>query len=51
MFEALRSHWAIFGAVLVPEAFHTTTDWRPIVYAVLSLTVVRMLPVAIAMWG
>jgi NhaP-type Na+/H+ or K+/H+ antiporter len=43
--------WAIFGAVLVPAAFHHTTDWRPIVYAVLSLTVVRMLPVALALIG
>jgi NhaP-type Na+/H+ or K+/H+ antiporter len=43
--------WAIFGAVLVNDAFHYTTDWRPIAYAVLSLTVVRMLPVALALIG
>jgi len=43
--------WAIFGAVLVPEAFRNTTEWRPIVYAILSLTVVRMLPVALALIG
>jgi NhaP-type Na+/H+ or K+/H+ antiporter len=43
--------WAIFGAVLVNDAFRFTTDWRPITYAALSLTVVRMLPVAIALWG
>src|SRR5437763_6670622 len=43
--------WAIFGAVLLPEAFRNTTEWRPIVYAILSLTVVRMLPVALALIG
>ena len=43
--------WAIFGAVLVTEALHFTTDWRPFVYAILSLTVVRMAPVALAMVG
>jgi NhaP-type Na+/H+ or K+/H+ antiporter len=43
--------WAIFGAILVPAALHNTTDWRPIVYAILSLTVVRMLPVALALIG
>ncbi len=43
--------WTIFGAVLVPLAFRYTTDWRPIAYAILSLTVVRMLAVAIALIG
>lgn len=43
--------WVVFGAVLVPTAVGYTTDWRPIAYAVLSLTVVRMLPVAIALIG
>ena len=41
--------WAIFGAVLVTAVLRYNSDWRPIVYAVLSLTVVRMLPVALAM--
>lgn len=43
--------WAVFGAVMLPLALRYTTDWRPIVYAVLSLTVIRMLPVAVALWG
>jgi len=43
--------WGVFGAVLVTEALRFTTDWRPFVYAVLSLTVVRMAPVALAMTG
>ena len=43
--------WAIFGSVLVSAAVSLTTDWRPIVYAVLSLTLVRMVPVALAMLG
>ena len=41
--------WTIFGAVLVTTVLRYNSDWRPIVYAVLSLTVVRMLPVALAM--
>lgn len=43
--------WTIFGAVILPLAFQFTTDWRPIVYAILSLTLVRMLPVALALLG
>jgi NhaP-type Na+/H+ or K+/H+ antiporter len=43
--------WGIFGAVLVTEALRFTSDWRPFAYAVLSLTVVRMAPVALAMIG
>jgi NhaP-type Na+/H+ or K+/H+ antiporter len=43
--------WAIFGAVLVADAVKFTHDWRPIVYAMGSLTVVRMAPVALAMAG
>jgi sodium/hydrogen antiporter len=40
----------LFGAVLLGPALGDP-DWRVIVYAVLSLTVVRMLPVALAMLG
>jgi sodium/hydrogen antiporter len=40
----------LFGAVLVGPALGDL-DWRLIVYAVLSLTVVRLLPVALAMVG
>ncbi|MFN8468184.1 MAG: sodium:proton antiporter [Caldilineaceae bacterium] len=43
--------WAIFGAVLVADAFRLTQDWRPIAYAIASLTLVRMLPVGLAMIG
>jgi NhaP-type Na+/H+ or K+/H+ antiporter len=40
----------VFGAVLLlPELEHL--DWRIAIYAIASLTVVRMLPVAIAMLG
>ena len=43
--------WGIFGSVLVSAAINLTTDWRPIVYALLSLTLVRMVPVALALLG
>ena len=40
----------VFGAVLLgPELEHVT--WQIVLYAVLSLTIVRMLPVAISLWG
>jgi NhaP-type Na+/H+ or K+/H+ antiporter len=42
--------FVIFGAVLLGPALSHVT-WRVAAYAVLSLTVVRMLPVAIAMLG
>jgi NhaP-type Na+/H+ or K+/H+ antiporter len=38
-------------SVLVPIALSGTTDLRPIVYAVLSLTVIRMISVALALKG
>jgi NhaP-type Na+/H+ or K+/H+ antiporter len=40
----------VFGAVLLSPALHDL-DWRIGIYAIASLTVVRMLPVAIAMLG
>ena len=40
----------MFGAVLLGPAF-AEVDWRIVLYAVLSLTVVRMVPVALAMLG
>jgi sodium/hydrogen antiporter len=43
--------WVIFGALLVSAVLSNMTDWRPILYAVLSLTVVRMAPVALALRG
>ena len=42
--------WLIFGAVALPVLVGGT-DWRPVVYAVLSLTVIRMVPVAICLLG
>jgi sodium/hydrogen antiporter len=42
--------FVLFGAVLLGPALADVT-WQLVVYAILSLTVVRMVPVAIAMWG
>ena len=42
--------WFLFGAALVPVAFEYLSVWT-LVYAVLSLTVIRILPVALAMFG
>ena len=42
--------WLVFGAVLLPEAFGHFT-WHTVVYAVLSLTVIRMVPVALCLIG
>ena len=41
---------SLFGAVLLGPALADAT-WQLVLYAVLSLTIVRMAPVAIAMWG
>ena len=42
--------WVVFGAAVVGQ--HAgTTDWRVVLYAVLSLTLIRMLPVALAVIG
>jgi NhaP-type Na+/H+ or K+/H+ antiporter len=42
--------WLAFGALAVPIMFDRL-DWPTVLYAVLSLTLVRMLPVALATWG
>jgi NhaP-type Na+/H+ or K+/H+ antiporter len=42
--------WLAFGAVIVVPAFENLT-WLDVVYAVLSLTLIRMVPVAIALTG
>jgi NhaP-type Na+/H+ or K+/H+ antiporter len=42
--------WLLFGVVLVVPALEDLT-WQTVAYAVLSLTVVRMLPVAVALAG
>jgi NhaP-type Na+/H+ or K+/H+ antiporter len=42
--------WVVFGAAVLGQ--HAgDTDWRVVLYAVLSLTVIRMLPVALAVTG
>lgn len=41
--------WFLFGALLVPTLEHA--GWEAVLYAILSLTVVRMLPVALALAG
>lgn len=40
----------VFGAMLVPEALHRATG-RTVAYAIASLTLVRMVPVALALLG
>jgi sodium/hydrogen antiporter len=42
--------WLAFGAVAVVPALQALT-WQAVVYAVLSLTVIRMAPVALALTG
>ena len=42
--------WFVFGSVIIP-ALAAGWTWHILVYAVLSLTVVRMLPVAISLLG
>jgi sodium/hydrogen antiporter len=42
--------WLIFGVVAVVPALKDLT-WQTVAYAVLSLTVIRMLPVAVALAG
>ena len=43
--------WALFGAVLLGPMLRDGADARALGYAVASLTVVRMLPVALALLG
>jgi NhaP-type Na+/H+ or K+/H+ antiporter len=42
--------WLMFGVVAVAPAL-TSLTWQTVLYAVLSLTVIRMVPVAIALTG
>ena len=42
--------WLAFGAVMVVPAFESLT-WPDVAYAVLSLTLIRMVPVAVALAG
>jgi NhaP-type Na+/H+ or K+/H+ antiporter len=43
--------WAVFGALFLGELFTHALSVQPIIYALLSLTVVRMVPVALAVIG
>jgi sodium/hydrogen antiporter len=43
--------WSIFGALFVGALLTDDFSPQPILYAILSLTVIRMLPVAIALIG
>ncbi len=43
--------WAIFGGLFVSKLFTEEFSAQPIVYAVLSLTLIRMVPVALVLWG
>ena len=42
--------WFLFGAAMIVPAFEQL-EWQDVVFAVLALTVVRMVPVAIALAG
>ena len=42
--------WVVFGAAVVLQ-YGAPLDWRIVVYAILSLTVVRMLPVFLSVLG
>ena len=42
--------WLIFGAVMVVPGFRAA-DWQDYVFAVLALTVLRMVPVAVSLLG
>ena len=43
--------WSLFGALFVGELLTHELSAQPIIYAVLSLTVIRIVPVAIALIG
>jgi len=43
--------WTIFGAIFLSVLLNGSLSWAAVGYAVLSLTVIRMLPVAIALVG
>lgn len=43
--------WLVFGATMVPLALENYFSWQAVAYALVSLTVVRMLPVWISLSG
>jgi NhaP-type Na+/H+ or K+/H+ antiporter len=42
--------WALFGAVVIP-AVVDAFNWQVVIYALLSLTVIRMLPIVLSLIG
>lgn len=46
----LLTFMVVYGAFMLPDALRQI-DWRIVVYALLSLTLVRMLPVAVSLLG
>lgn len=42
--------WVVFGAAVVGHTLHKFT-WEPLIYALLSLTIIRMLPVFLVLTG
>jgi NhaP-type Na+/H+ or K+/H+ antiporter len=42
--------WVIFGAVVMGQSWATMT-WDVVIYSFLSLTVIRMLPMVLSLWG
>ena len=43
--------WSVFGGLFAGKLFTVALSAQPIIYAILSLTLIRMVPVAIALWG
>jgi NhaP-type Na+/H+ or K+/H+ antiporter len=43
--------WVVFGAAVVFQQHPESVDWRVVLYAVLSLTVVRMVPIYLSLMG
>lgn len=42
--------WVVFGCMVVGPAL-STLSWQVVLYALLSLTIIRMLPVFLVLWG
>ncbi len=42
--------WLLFGLMLVPAALPLIT-WDKVLYAILSLTAIRILPIMLSLWG
>ena len=43
--------WVLFGALLLGPVLRSGVPWQAVLYAVLSLTVIRMVPVALSLIG